>query len=85
MNKIIAFCCLLLATTTLAQDDVAVDDADVNGGDVPAPTQADTPTPDAAAATEPLVQQETANKNPYDYRASEQISEDSSVSFPVDI
>ncbi len=40
-----------------------------------------TPEP-AAAATEPAPAE---NEDPFDYEASEQISEDLSVSFPVDI
>ena len=39
----------------------------------------------AAAEPEPDVEPEPAAQDPFDYRASEQISEDLSVSFPVDI
>lgn len=38
--------------------------------------------PDAVAETAPPAE---ANEDPFDYEASEQISEDLSVSFPVDI
>ncbi len=38
------------------------------------------PEPETAAAPEP-----EASEDPFDYEASEQISEDLSVSFPVDI
>ena len=54
-------------------------DADRRVSDSAQPTTPD----DATAATEPAPA--VSDDSPFDYQASEQISEDLSVSFPVDI
>ncbi len=41
--------------------------------------------PDAAQDSEPAPARGGSEDSPYDYKASEEISEDLSVSFPVDI
>ena len=60
-----------------------------------APTEQSGPNTEAAGSkkTAPIAKESTvepappasANKSPFDYRSSEEISEDLSVSFPVDI
>lgn len=76
--------CLLLltmaATWSLAQEEPAAEKT---------PPEQSPPGSGEAAATEPSPAQDPAaagdESSPFDYRASEQISEDLSVSFPVDI
>jgi hypothetical protein len=78
---------LLVATTGWAQQ--PVEDTPAGEPEVPvasgteAATSAETGTPASAepAGSEPP----TGTDSPFDYRASEKISEDLSVSFPVDI
>ena len=78
--------CLLLlalaATWSLAQEEP-------EAAQTP-PEQTQTVSDEATATTEPSPAQDPAagddeELSPFDYRASEQISEDLSVSFPVDI
>ena len=85
-------CCatavLLLLTTTLwAQEPVANSQADER--DIPATNGAEAATSsetEAPAAAEPAASEPPASvDSPFDYQASEKISEDLSVSFPVDI
>ncbi len=72
----------LLLTAVVAWSQLSPDAED--GATTTAPQQnpgPDTDTDDAAADTAPS----QTDRSPGDYRASEQISEDLSVSFPVDI
>ena len=57
-------------------------DAQVSEAGEPAPGAADTP---PGAAREDAPGRPPGDDDPFDYQASEEISEDLSVSFPVDI
>ena len=77
---------LLLAAAPLraqpgaAENGTATDSS--GSGDTPAPAQpAPTPTESASGGGS----SGAGNRSPFDYQASEQISEDLPVSFPVDI
>jgi hypothetical protein len=71
---------ILLITTALLSA-AAVSTAQEPGGAAPEPAaESGAESPDAAAGAEPDME-----RPPDDYEASEQISEDLSVSFPVDI
>lgn len=65
---------LLLATSTQAQDAQAPEEsAESNDSDTSSQPRAEEPAPGQR------------DDSPFDYKSSEQISEDLSVSFPVDI
>ena len=92
MNTRVLGLCLLLAATgswAAARDDVAGPEQAVAEPTESPPTPAadpagadpKTPPADVTAAAAPSA----AADSPFKYRASEQISEDLSVSFPVDI
>ena len=86
MNHNIMAATLLLVlsavgTATWAQQPSAP--AATKGSPVPAVEEPNTATPPAPRADERPVAD--ANGSPYDYQSSEEISEDLSVSFPVDI
>jgi hypothetical protein len=78
---------LLFCTAIWAQEPVAETPADK--AELPVSSEADdaaSPETGAAAAVEPAGSALPASADsPFDYRASEKISEDLSVSFPVDI
>lgn len=74
-------------TTALAQTD-AQQTTDSASPQTEAPAASDattTPTPSQAEAAPKPAQSSPSTKTVLDYEASEQISEDFSVSFPVDI
>jgi hypothetical protein len=65
---------LLLAASSQAQDAQAPEESTENN--------------DTAAATQPATEEPAPSQrddSPFDYKSSEEISEDLSVSFPVDI
>jgi hypothetical protein len=68
----------LLAQTQAEGKDAAETTADTAAADAPAAKQA----PPANSAPAPTSK---GNSSPFDYRSSEEISEDVPVSFPVDI
>jgi hypothetical protein len=68
----------LLAQTQAEGKDAAATPADTATADAPAAKQA----PPATSAPAPTSK---GNSSPFDYRSSEEISEDVPVSFPVDI
>jgi len=76
---------MLVASFALAaQEDAAVTDPSAAEN-----TEIDADPPTPASSSEPAASPETLpsanNDSPFDYRSTEQISEDNSVSFPVDI
>jgi hypothetical protein len=75
-----ALAALLTAGAALAQPA-----ADKGAASAPAPGQAAAPEKTAPAADAPASTPAKPGKSPSDYRASEEISEDRPVSFPVDI
>ncbi|HBX71503.1 MAG TPA: hypothetical protein DEG86_00820 [Halieaceae bacterium] len=76
--------CLLLAASAIVGPVAAQETPEATATEEPAARAAAAPQPAEAAATA-ATRSASGPGSPLDYEASEQISEDLSVSFPVDI
>jgi hypothetical protein len=76
---------LLLPAATAQQTEPPQDTEKAAGTDMPAATPAGSTTAAATARDTDSAEAASGESSPFEYEATEQISEDLSVSFPVDI